>query len=180
MGRRQLHRRRHLLGTRSSAHQDEGSSHRLPGGAAGPGTWEDGFLPGSLESAGPLASLPPSARLQKFDELLQLASRGQHAHVDMLVRDVYGGAHQTLGLSGNLIASSFGKSATADGGTRPAGAGAPGLQGTLAVHHRLTHGVRPQTVCCQQLHGQGPGRPLQPARRGFWLCPPVSLKDLFI
>uniref|UniRef100_A0A452SNR2 4'-phosphopantetheine phosphatase n=1 Tax=Ursus americanus TaxID=9643 RepID=A0A452SNR2_URSAM len=51
---------------------------------------------------------------QKFDELLHLASKGQHANVDMLVQDVYGGAHQTLGLSGNLIASSFGKSATAD------------------------------------------------------------------
>ncbi|ELK27756.1 Pantothenate kinase 4 [Myotis davidii] len=48
----------------------------------------------------------------KFDELLHLASRGQHANVDMLVQDIYGGAHQTLGLSGNLIASSFGKSAT--------------------------------------------------------------------
>lgn len=54
---------------------------------------------------------------QKFDELLHLASRGQHANVDMLVQDIYGGAHQTLGLSGNLIASSFGKSATADQGT---------------------------------------------------------------
>lgn len=54
---------------------------------------------------------------QKFDELLQLASRGRHANVDMLVQDIYGGAHQTLGLSGNLIASSFGKSATADRGT---------------------------------------------------------------
>ncbi|XP_025712586.1 4'-phosphopantetheine phosphatase isoform X2 [Callorhinus ursinus] len=53
-------------------------------------------------------------KTKKFDELLHLASKGQHANVDMLVRDVYGGAHQTLGLSGNLIASSFGKSATAD------------------------------------------------------------------
>uniref|UniRef100_A0A5G2RBM1 4'-phosphopantetheine phosphatase n=1 Tax=Sus scrofa TaxID=9823 RepID=A0A5G2RBM1_PIG len=53
-------------------------------------------------------------KTKKFDELLHLASRGQHANVDMLVQDVYGGAHQTLGLSGNLIASSFGKSATAD------------------------------------------------------------------
>lgn len=54
---------------------------------------------------------------QKFDELLQLASKGQHTNVDMLVKDVYGGAYQTLGLSGNLIASSFGKSTTADKGT---------------------------------------------------------------
>ncbi|GAB1289322.1 4'-phosphopantetheine phosphatase [Apodemus speciosus] len=53
-------------------------------------------------------------KTKKFDELLQLASRGRHANVDMLVQDIYGGAHQTLGLSGNLIASSFGKSATAD------------------------------------------------------------------
>nr|XP_012631266.1 pantothenate kinase 4-like [Microcebus murinus] len=51
---------------------------------------------------------------KKFDELLHLASKGQHTNVDMLVQDVYGGAHQTLGLSGNLIASSFGKSATTD------------------------------------------------------------------
>ncbi|XP_057383199.1 4'-phosphopantetheine phosphatase isoform X2 [Balaenoptera acutorostrata] len=53
-------------------------------------------------------------KTKSFDELLHLASRGQHANVDMLVQDIYGGAHQTLGLSGNLIASSFGKSATAD------------------------------------------------------------------
>uniref|UniRef100_A0A8C0J1C9 4'-phosphopantetheine phosphatase n=1 Tax=Chelonoidis abingdonii TaxID=106734 RepID=A0A8C0J1C9_CHEAB len=53
-------------------------------------------------------------KTKKFDELLQLASKGQHTNVDMLVKDVYGGAYQTLGLSGNLIASSFGKSATAD------------------------------------------------------------------
>ncbi|XP_027425909.1 4'-phosphopantetheine phosphatase isoform X2 [Zalophus californianus] len=53
-------------------------------------------------------------KTKKFDELLHLASKGQHTNVDMLVQDIYGGAHQTLGLSGNLIASSFGKSATAD------------------------------------------------------------------
>ena len=61
--------------------------------------------------------LPSALSPQSFDELLHLASRGQHANVDMLVQDIYGGAHQTLGLSGNLIASSFGKSATADTGT---------------------------------------------------------------
>ncbi|ELV14242.1 Pantothenate kinase 4 [Tupaia chinensis] len=53
-------------------------------------------------------------KTKKFDELLHLASKGQHTNVDMLVQDIYGGAHQTLGLSGNLIASSFGKSATVD------------------------------------------------------------------
>ncbi|XP_077583332.1 4'-phosphopantetheine phosphatase [Stigmatopora nigra] len=51
---------------------------------------------------------------KKFDELLQLASKGQHTSVDMLVKDIYGGSYGSLGLTGDLIASSFGKSATAD------------------------------------------------------------------
>ncbi|XP_064423775.1 4'-phosphopantetheine phosphatase [Latimeria chalumnae] len=53
-------------------------------------------------------------KTKRFDELLQLASRGQHTNVDMLVQDSYGGAYESLGLTGDLIASSFGKSATAD------------------------------------------------------------------
>uniref|UniRef100_A0AAY4EV49 4'-phosphopantetheine phosphatase n=1 Tax=Denticeps clupeoides TaxID=299321 RepID=A0AAY4EV49_9TELE len=53
-------------------------------------------------------------KTKRFDELLQLASKGQHTSVDMLVKDIYGGAYGSLGLTGDLIASSFGKSATAD------------------------------------------------------------------
>uniref|UniRef100_A0A669BUG3 4'-phosphopantetheine phosphatase n=1 Tax=Oreochromis niloticus TaxID=8128 RepID=A0A669BUG3_ORENI len=53
-------------------------------------------------------------KTKRFDELLQLASKGQHASVDMLVKDIYGGSYGYLGLTGDLIASSFGKSATAD------------------------------------------------------------------
>ncbi|XP_072100948.1 4'-phosphopantetheine phosphatase isoform X2 [Mobula birostris] len=53
-------------------------------------------------------------KTKRFDELLQLASRGQHTNVDMLVRDIYGGAYECFGLTGDLIASSFGKSATTD------------------------------------------------------------------
>ncbi|XP_023693204.1 4'-phosphopantetheine phosphatase isoform X2 [Paramormyrops kingsleyae] len=53
-------------------------------------------------------------KTKRFDELLQLASRGQHTSVDMLVKDIYGGAYGSLGLTGDLIASSFGKSATTD------------------------------------------------------------------
>lgn len=34
----------------------------------------------------------------------------------MLVKDIYGGSYGSLGLTGDLIASSFGKSATADKG----------------------------------------------------------------
>lgn len=57
-----------------------------------------------------------SPLLQRFDELLQLASKGQHTNVDMLVKDIYGGSYGSLGLTGDLIASSFGKSATPDKG----------------------------------------------------------------
>uniref|UniRef100_A0A8C7N6X8 4'-phosphopantetheine phosphatase n=1 Tax=Oncorhynchus kisutch TaxID=8019 RepID=A0A8C7N6X8_ONCKI len=53
-------------------------------------------------------------KTKKFDELLQLASKGQHTNVDMLVKDIYGGSYGSLGLTGDLIASSFGKSATPD------------------------------------------------------------------
>ncbi|XP_072888197.1 4'-phosphopantetheine phosphatase isoform X1 [Hemitrygon akajei] len=53
-------------------------------------------------------------KTKRFDELLQLASRGQHTNVDMLVRDIYGGEYECFGLTSNLIASSFGKSATTD------------------------------------------------------------------
>uniref|UniRef100_A0A8C6PXH2 4'-phosphopantetheine phosphatase n=1 Tax=Nothobranchius furzeri TaxID=105023 RepID=A0A8C6PXH2_NOTFU len=53
-------------------------------------------------------------KTKRFDELLQLASKGQHSSVDMLVKDIYGGSYGYLGLTGDLIASSFGKSATAD------------------------------------------------------------------
>lgn len=38
-----------------------------------------------------------------------MAERGDHRNVDMLVRDIYGGAYERLGLPGDLIASSFGK-----------------------------------------------------------------------
>ncbi|XP_046881430.1 4'-phosphopantetheine phosphatase isoform X2 [Hypomesus transpacificus] len=53
-------------------------------------------------------------KTKRFDELLQLASRGQHTNVDMLVKDIYGGSYGSLGMTGDLIASSFGKSATAN------------------------------------------------------------------
>ncbi|XP_042242173.1 4'-phosphopantetheine phosphatase-like isoform X3 [Homarus americanus] len=44
-----------------------------------------------------------------FDELLQLASEGDHRNVDLLVKDIYGGDYSALGLTGGIIASSFGK-----------------------------------------------------------------------
>eukprot|EP00112_Aurelia_sp_Birch-Aquarium-sp1_P015547 Seg3456.1 transcript_id=Seg3456.1/GoldUCD/mRNA.D3Y31 product="Pantothenate kinase 4" protein_id=Seg3456.1/GoldUCD/D3Y31 len=46
-----------------------------------------------------------------FDELLALATNGQHKNVDMLVKDIYGGDYSLLGLPGDVPASSFGKAA---------------------------------------------------------------------
>jgi len=54
-----------------------------------------------------LGSLLTSAK--GFDDLLELATKGHHQNVDMLVRDIYGGAYEALKLPGDLIASSFGK-----------------------------------------------------------------------
>uniref|UniRef100_UPI00358F78F6 4'-phosphopantetheine phosphatase n=1 Tax=Myxine glutinosa TaxID=7769 RepID=UPI00358F78F6 len=53
---------------------------------------------------------------KNFDDLLALAAAGQHTPVDMLVRDIYGGNYGAGGLSGGIIASSFGKGATAQDG----------------------------------------------------------------
>ncbi|KAK4012056.1 hypothetical protein OUZ56_021157 [Daphnia magna] len=52
-------------------------------------------------------------RRKGFDELLALAERGDHRKIDMLVKDIYGGDCTSLGLPGDLIASSFGKAAQA-------------------------------------------------------------------
>jgi type II pantothenate kinase len=49
--------------------------------------------------------------VQGFDELLEMAAQGDHRTVDMLVKDIYGGAYSALGLPTDLIASSFGKAA---------------------------------------------------------------------
>lgn len=46
-----------------------------------------------------------------FDELLKLADEGDHRNVDMLVKDIYGGAYESVGLPGDVIASSFGLAA---------------------------------------------------------------------
>ncbi|XP_067669593.1 4'-phosphopantetheine phosphatase-like [Haliotis asinina] len=56
-----------------------------------------------------LGSLLTEAK--SFDELVELAERGDHRSVDMLVKDIYGGAYTSIGLPGDIIASSFGKAA---------------------------------------------------------------------
>lgn len=38
-----------------------------------------------------------------------MAGQGDHRTVDMLVKDIYGGAYSALGLPADLIASSFGR-----------------------------------------------------------------------
>jgi type II pantothenate kinase len=54
-----------------------------------------------------LLSLLTGART--FDEMLQLASRGDNSKVDMLVGDIYGTDYGKIGLKSTTIASSFGK-----------------------------------------------------------------------
>nr|CDS19647.1 pantothenate kinase 4 [Echinococcus granulosus] len=53
-----------------------------------------------------------------FDELLELADKGDHRQVDMLVKDIYGGAYESLGLAADVIASSFGLAARRPNETR--------------------------------------------------------------
>ena len=48
---------------------------------------------------------------QGFDELLSLAEKGESSSVDLLVKDIYGGSYEAMGLPGDLVASSFGKAA---------------------------------------------------------------------
>ncbi|KAK3096188.1 hypothetical protein FSP39_024183 [Pinctada imbricata] len=50
-------------------------------------------------------------KAETFDELLGLAEKGDHRDVDMLVKDIYGGDYASIGLPGDIIASSFGKAA---------------------------------------------------------------------
>jgi type II pantothenate kinase len=44
-----------------------------------------------------------------FDEMLEMAERGDNAKVDMLVGDIYGTDYGKIGLKSSAIASSFGK-----------------------------------------------------------------------
>ncbi|TLD22295.1 hypothetical protein PspLS_07862 [Pyricularia sp. CBS 133598] len=54
-----------------------------------------------------LLSLLTGAR--SFDEMLDLASKGDNSRVDMLVGDIYGTDYGKIGLKSSTIASSFGK-----------------------------------------------------------------------
>lgn len=44
-----------------------------------------------------------------FDEMLEMAAKGNNENVDLLVGDIYGGAYNNIGLKSNHIASSMGK-----------------------------------------------------------------------
>ena len=54
-----------------------------------------------------LLSLLTGART--FDDMLAMADKGNNTNVDMLVGDIYGTDYTKIGLSTNIIASSFGK-----------------------------------------------------------------------
>ena len=40
-----------------------------------------------------------------FEEAIALAEKGDSTRVDKLVRDIYGGDYEQLGLAGNIVAS---------------------------------------------------------------------------
>lgn len=40
-----------------------------------------------------------------FEEAIELATGGDHTHVDKLVKDIYGGDYERFGLKGDLVAS---------------------------------------------------------------------------
>ncbi len=76
--------------------------------------WSATRVSGTMVGGGTLMGL---ARLiletDSFDELLNLASRGSHTHVDLLVSDIYGkGAAPLKNLEGDLIAASLAKCRT--------------------------------------------------------------------
>jgi len=50
--------------------------------------------------------------VESYAEILEMAECGDSTKVDMLVRDIYGGDYERLGLAGSVVASSFGKLAT--------------------------------------------------------------------
>ncbi|KAK3868853.1 hypothetical protein Pcinc_025779 [Petrolisthes cinctipes] len=43
-----------------------------------------------------------------FEEAIELAANGNNENIDKLVRDIYGGDYERFGLSGDIVASSFG------------------------------------------------------------------------
>ena len=44
-----------------------------------------------------------------FEEAMALAAKGDNRKADKLVRDIYGGDYERFGLSGDIVASSFGQ-----------------------------------------------------------------------
>ncbi|KHJ79507.1 putative pantothenate kinase [Oesophagostomum dentatum] len=58
-----------------------------------------------------LGNLLTSEMPLDLDEMMRMAEDGDHRQFDILVSDIYGGKFTNLGLSGDLIAGSFGKCA---------------------------------------------------------------------
>lgn len=46
---------------------------------------------------------------KSYDDMLEMAGKGDNTNVDMLVGDIYGGEYSRIGLKSSTIASSFGK-----------------------------------------------------------------------
>ncbi|XP_067145341.1 4'-phosphopantetheine phosphatase [Centruroides vittatus] len=75
--------------------ESESKYERIGGSAMGGGTfWGLGSL---------------LTKAKTFDDLLELAEKGDHRNVDMLIKDIYGGDYPGMDLPGDLLACSFGK-----------------------------------------------------------------------
>ncbi|XKL59485.1 hypothetical protein PGB90_000501 [Kerria lacca] len=48
-------------------------------------------------------------RCSTFEEAIELAAGGDNKKVDKLIRDIYGGSYERFGLTGELVAASFGQ-----------------------------------------------------------------------
>uniref|UniRef100_A0A914C7R3 pantothenate kinase n=1 Tax=Acrobeloides nanus TaxID=290746 RepID=A0A914C7R3_9BILA len=53
-------------------------------------------------------------KCETFEEAIELAARGDNKNVDKLVRDIYGGDYDSVGLPGDTVAASFGKCCASD------------------------------------------------------------------
>jgi len=91
-----------------------------------------------------LLSLLTGART--FDEMLDMASRGDNSRVDMLVGDIYGTDYGKIGLKSSTIASSFGKVFRMKREAESEAEDSGGSSGRHNHHHHHPHRFSPDDI----------------------------------
>jgi type II pantothenate kinase len=67
-------------------------------------------ISGTLMGGGTLVGLSKLLiNVDNYNDIMKLAKMGDNSHTDLLVKDIYGSKASSLGLDGDIIASSFGK-----------------------------------------------------------------------